>query len=149
MKVLRIFSLIVVSGLLFVSCGDDANSEEDLLDYLSRNNINAQSTPSGLYYVIDEPGVDPKPTSSSNVTVHYHGYLLDGTVFDSSVDRGTPLTISLNQVIAGWREGIPLFGTGGSGTLYIPAILGYGNAGSGSIPPNAAIIFEVELISVN
>ena len=140
---------MTVCGLLFSSCGDDANSEQDLLDYLAENNINAQSTTTGLYYVIDEPGVDPKPTSSSNVTVHYHGYLLNGTVFDSSVDRGTPLTISLTQVIAGWREGIPLFGTGGSGTLYIPASLGYGNTGTGSIPPNAALVFEIELVSVN
>ena len=143
--------LVVLSAFLFliVSCGEDLTNEELIEEFLTVNNITAERTSSGLYYVITDPGVDPKPGSNSNVTVHYHGYLLTGEVFDSSINRGEPITIGLNQVIAGWREGIPLFGTGGTGTLYIPASLAYGSRGSGGIPPNTPIAFDVELISVN
>ena len=147
MKNLFILLLIPFLTLVLSSCGEDATSEEQILEYLQQNQLSASSTPSGLFYIIEETGTDPKPTSTSEVTIDYHGYLLDGTVFDSSVDRGEPLTISLTQTIAGWREGIPLFGTGGRGTIFIPASLGYGSRGSGAIPPNAVIAFDIRLIS--
>lgn len=151
MKYLSI--VFVLLSLLFISCSEDDDvvvdlSEDLLQEYFTFNNISPQRTSSGLYYVIAKPGSDEKPTRSSTVTVHYHGYFLNGNVFDSSIQRGTPLEISLRNVIEAWREGIPLYGKGGTGTLYVPARLGYGAAGTanGAIPPNTPLIFDVELI---
>lgn len=109
---------------------------------------NAKMTNSGLMYVINEAGSAEKPTPGTNVTVHYTGYLTNGTKFDSSKDRGTPFQFVLGQrrVIAGWDEGIPLLGKGGKGTLIIPYFLGYGEGGSGPIPAFATLIFDVELL---
>ena len=137
----------------FISCGEEeapaVSSEEQIVQYLAANNITAQRTSTGLYYVIEEPGVDPKPTRSSTVTIDYRGFLFNGDVFDSSYDRGQPLVISLRQVIPGWTEGIPLFGSGGKGKLFIPYELAYGTNGTsnGSIPPNTSIGFDIELFS--
>ena len=80
------------------------------------------------------------------VTVHYHGTLLDGTVFDSSVERGEPISFSLGQVIPGWQEGIPYLKKGGKGKLIIPSHLAYGGRRAGKIPPFSVLVFEVELI---
>ena len=148
---LKAIAALFILAFAGISCGDDGpdlSSDELIQQYLTANNITAEKTASGLYYVIDEPGTSEMPTRSSTVTVHYHGYLLNGDVFDSSVDRGEPLEISLRSVIAGWTEGIPLFGKGGKGALYIPSQLGYGSQGtsSGSIPPNTPIAFDIELI---
>lgn len=119
-------------------------------DYLAKNKIKAAATDSGIYYVIDKKGEGTvHPTLSSNVKTHYHGMLLNGTVFDSSVDRGEPLEFGLNQVIKGWQEAIPLLTVGGKGTFYIPSALAYGPRGAGgAIPPNAVLIFEVELLGI-
>jgi FKBP-type peptidyl-prolyl cis-trans isomerase len=109
-----------------------------------------QKTASGLRYQILEPGSDVKPSATSTVEVHYTGRLLDGTVFDSSVERGQPVTLSLNRVIPGWTEGLQLVGVGGRIRLHIPSDLAYGDdqrPGS-PIPPASALVFDVELIRI-
>ena len=125
----------------------EEQNEAAILQYIEDNNLNAQKTDSGLYYVINNEGTGAKPTSNSNVTVAYKGYLLDGTIFDQSDSNG--ISFGFSQVIAGWTEGIQLFKEGGDGILLIPASLGYGASGSGSIPGGAVIIFDVNLISIN
>lgn len=109
---------------------------------------NAQMTSSGLMYVIQNPGSTDKPESGANVTVHYSGYLTDGTKFDSSKDRNAPFQFQVGQkrVIAGWDEGIPLLGKGGKAKLIIPYFLAYGERGTGPIPAFATLIFDVELL---
>lgn len=103
--------------------------------------------PSGLAYAIERPGTGPRPRPEDTVRAHYTGTLIDGTVFDTS-DGGGPFETTLNRVIEGWTEGLGLIGAGGAIKLYIPAALGYGDAGSGNIPPGATLIFEVELLEV-
>ena len=89
------------------------------------------------------------PTASSKVTVHYHGTLLDGTVFDSSVERNESISFGLNRVIKGWTEGLQLMVVGEKTRLFIPAELGYGNNASGKIPAGSLLIFDVELLAIN
>lgn len=106
-------------------------------------------TASGLVYQVRQEGEGDHPGSDSKVTVHYVGTLDDGTVFDSSRDRGTPSEFSLNQVIKGWTEGLQLMKPGGRFDFTIPPELGYGKTGAGDqIPPDATLHFEIELISV-
>ncbi|WP_104470568.1 FKBP-type peptidyl-prolyl cis-trans isomerase [Acinetobacter indicus] len=108
-----------------------------------------QTTASGLQYKITQQGNGKQPTASSVVKVHYTGKLVDGKVFDSSVERGEPIEFPLNQVIPGWTEGLQLMKEGSKATLYIPSQLGYGEQGvPGMIPPNSTLIFDVELIKV-
>lgn len=108
----------------------------------------AQTTESGLIYLELQTGEGAQPLPTSRVRAHYHGTLRDGTVFDSSVDRGEPLEIGLSQVIPCWTEGIALMKVGGKAQLTCPSDIAYGARGSGSIPPNAALTFEVELLDV-
>ncbi len=111
---------------------------------------NIKSLPSGLQYEVIKEGNGPKPTLTDKVTTHYHGTLLDGTIFDSSVNRGQPAQFSLNQVIAGWTEALQLMPVGSKWKLYIPSNLAYGERGfSGAIGPNETLIFELELISID
>lgn len=108
------------------------------------------TTASGLQYEILTEGAGPKPTARDTVTVHYKGALTSGKVFDSSYDRGAPISFPLNGVIKGWTEGLQLMSVGAKYRLTIPANLGYGAAGAGgAIPPNATLIFEVELLKIN
>jgi FKBP-type peptidyl-prolyl cis-trans isomerase len=107
-------------------------------------------SPSGLahYDLVEGDGATPK-SASSTVKVHYSGWLLDGTKFDSSVDRGQPIDFPLNGVIAGWTEGVQSMKVGGKRKLIIPSELGYGAQGAGgAIPPNATLVFDVELLDV-
>ncbi len=140
--------------MLFAACGnDDANqaaTDEQLIqEYLSDNNLTAQITDEGIYYIIESEGSGTQAEFGNTVTVHYEGFLLDGTKFDSSIDRGVPSTFSLNNVIAGWQLGIPLFKEGGRGTLIIPSIYAYGNSSpSPDIPRNSVLLFNIELIDV-
>lgn len=107
------------------------------------------TTPSGLQYEVLREGQGAKPGPSDTVTVHYRGTLSNGQVFDSSYDRGQPLSFRLNQVIKGWTEGLQLMSVGAHYRLTIPAHLGYGAAGAGGvIPPNATLIFDVELLKI-
>lgn len=110
---------------------------------------NAQTTASGLRYIVQKEGTGAAPTAGSNVTVHYTGIFLDGSKFDSSVDRGQPATFGLNQVIAGWTEGVQLMKEGGKITLLCPPNLAYGEAGRPGIPANSWLVFDIELIKVN
>jgi len=105
---------------------------------------------SGLQYEVIIEGNGAKPSATSKVTTHYHGTTIDGKVFDSSVDRGQPAQFGVNQVIAGWTEALQLMATGSKWRLFIPSDLAYGERGAGAdIPPHAALVFEVELISID
>lgn len=105
--------------------------------------------PSGLQYMVLKEGNGKKPKATDQVKCHYEGFLIDGTVFDSSIQRGEPAVFPLNQVIAGWTEGLQLMQEGAKYRFFIPYVLGYGEGGAGaSIPPYAALIFDVELLEV-
>jgi len=105
--------------------------------------------PSGLQYEIIKEGNGPKPTATDQVKCHYHGTLIDGTVFDSSVQRGTPATFGVNQVIKGWVEALQLMPVGSKWRLFIPSDLAYGERGAGkSIEPNSTLIFDVEVLDI-
>lgn len=107
------------------------------------------SLPSGLQYEVLVEGDGVKPKATDKVRCHYHGTLLDGTVFDSSVDRGQPAVFGVNQVIKGWVEALQLMSVGSKWRLYIPSELAYGEQGAGgSIEPNATLIFDVELLDI-
>ena len=108
------------------------------------------SLESGLQYEILKQGSGAKPTINDNVTTHYHGTLIDGTIFDSSVDRGQPATFPVSGVIKGWTEALQLMSVGSKWRLYVPYDLAYGERGAGAnIGPFTTLIFEVELISIN
>ncbi|MDG1194380.1 MAG: FKBP-type peptidyl-prolyl cis-trans isomerase [Polaribacter sp.] len=143
---------LLLSIFAFLSCSDnDSNfepqNETDILKYIKDNNLDATKSSSGLYYVIDNEGNGARPTSSSNVTVAYKGYFLNGKVFDQSNSGG--ISFGLNRVITGWTEGITYFKEGGNGVLLVPSNLGYGPNGSRSIPGGAVLVFDVKLIKVN
>lgn len=105
---------------------------------------------SGLQYEVISNGTGPKPTIEDNVTTHYHGTLIDGTVFDSSVDRGEPASFPVGGVIKGWTEALQLMSVGSKWKLYVPYDLAYGERGAGpQIGPYSTLIFDVELISIN
>ncbi|MDV5168219.1 FKBP-type peptidyl-prolyl cis-trans isomerase [Photobacterium rosenbergii] len=109
-----------------------------------------QTTASGLQYLVLQEGTGTvHPKASDKVTVHYHGTLLDGTVFDSSVERGETIQFGLNQVIKGWTEGVQLMVEGEKTRFFVPAELAYGNRAIGSIPPGSVLIFDVELFKIN
>lgn len=118
--------------------------------YLEKNKARegVMTTASGLQYEVIVPGTGEKPLSTQKVKVHYHGTLIDGTVFDSSVERGAPGTFGVTQVIKGWQEGLQLMPAGSKWKFYIPANLAYGARGQGKIGPNSALIFEVELLEI-
>jgi peptidylprolyl isomerase len=125
-----------------------AEAQQVLDAFIAENGIEATPTESGLIYVCTKPGKGSQPQAGQTVKVHYTGKLLDGTVFDSSVERDEPISIPIGvgRVIPGWDEGISMMKKGEKGILYIPAKLGYGAHGSGPIPPFSNLIFEVELI---
>lgn len=126
-------------------------AKEEGEKFLANNSTKegVKSTASGLQYKILQTGSGPSPQASSQVTVHYHGTLIDGTVFDSSVQRGTPASFAVNKVIEGWKEGIQLMNVGAKSQFFIPQNLAYGDRGTETtVPPFAALIFEVELLAI-
>ena len=151
------YSLFAVLLFLIISCKDEKKevkqinytiqNEEDIIKYIADNNLTAQKSDSGLYYVVNNSGSGKQPTASSNVTVAYKGYFLDKTVFDESDAEG--ISFGLQQVIKGWTEGIAYFKEGGDGILLVPSHLGYGSSSTRGIPGGSVLIFEVKLVSVN
>ncbi len=149
------YSLLAFAFIFLISCADDDNdlvdytevNEQEIQAYITANNLDATRSNSGLYYVVYEEGTGTRPTEISNVTVAYTGYFIDEEIFDESNSSG--VSLNLNEVIEGWKEGIPHFKEGGNGILLIPAHLAYGISGSGRIPGGAILIYEVNLISVN
>jgi len=141
---------IIIIGVLVFSCKKSskinrAQLENDVIKkYIEQNHLVATETGSGLFYVIDQQGTGANPSSTSNVTVIYRGYLLKGTVFDQSAATG--VNLNLANVIEGWKEGIPYFKLhGGKGKLIIPSALGYGDQEKSSIPANSVLVFDIEL----
>lgn len=108
-----------------------------------------QKDPMGFYFEVLEPGGEPHPTMDDTVLVHYTGELIDGTVFDSSRERGEPTSFPMNRVVPGFSGGLTKIGAGGRVMIYIPPDLGYGARDAGAIPPNSTLIFDVELLEIN
>ena len=125
-------------------------AQEEGKAFLEKNKLRTEvkTTPSGLQYEVIKQGSGIKPNTTDKVKVHYHGTLIDGTVFDSSVERGEPATFELNKVIAGWTEGLQLMPIGSKYRFFIPSDLAYGARGTGGIPPYSTLIFDVELLDV-
>lgn len=149
------YSLVALFSMLLLSCSLEdpkvpdyrTKNDQAINTYLEANDLTAVKSSSGLYYIIDEPGTGDQPTYTSNVTVAYKGYFLNGTVFDESEAEG--VSFNLQQVILGWTEGITYFKEGGSGILLVPAHLGYGSYKYNGIPGGSVLVFEIKLISVN
>ena len=153
------YVLVTFVSLLFVSCLPDLKSdietqpvdytvqnEKEIKDYIAKNNLDAQKSNTGLYYVITDAGSGKQPTAKSDVRVAYKGYFTSGKIFDQSKPEG--IDFGLYEVIKGWTEGIQYFKEGGSGMLLVPAHLGYGNGRPG-IPGGSVLVFDVKLIKVN
>jgi FKBP-type peptidyl-prolyl cis-trans isomerase FkpA len=149
-------SFLALIAVFLISCNDKKkeetvipkiDNETEILKYIADNHLKAKRTDSGLYYVIEKEGTGKKPDANSEVTVAYKGSFTNKQVFDQSDAKG--ISFPLQNVIPGWTEGIPYFKEGGKGILLIPSELGYGPDGAGPIPGNSALIFEINLISVN
>jgi len=148
---MRLLLLLTVVSIMVSSCSKEesqaeinARNDQEIATYIADNNITGTiETESGLVVKIDEEGSAAKPTLSSMVSVTYEGTLIDGSRFDGT---NTPVTFPLTGVIIGWQEGIPYFGKGGNGTLFIPSRLAYGNRDTGSIPAGSVLIFDVEVV---
>ncbi|MEE9371625.1 MAG: FKBP-type peptidyl-prolyl cis-trans isomerase [Saprospiraceae bacterium] len=141
-KTLVLF-VVVFTTLIFSSCSKDSDFP-NIEEYIQEKGLNTQTTSSGLQYIIEAQGTAPNPTLSSSITINYNGYLLNGESFDS----GSNVTFALLTLIQGWQEGLQLIGSGGKIKLLIPSNLAYGSRGSGSIPPNTDLGFDIDLISV-
>lgn len=148
---------VVIALAIFYFARSSVNKKEALeniaigKDFLAKNKANQDviQTASGLQYQVLQKGSGNKhPSASTTVKVHYHGTLLDGTIFDSSVDRGQPISFSLNQVIKGWTEGVQLMVEGDKFKFFVPSDLGYGNRSTGKITSGSLLIFEVELLEI-
>ncbi len=154
-KFILIALILVVAFFIFQSMNAGKNAPENIAKgevFLTENATKegVMMTDSGLQYEILEKGEGTvHPTAKSNVQVHYHGTLLDGTVFDSSVDRGEPISFGLHQVIPGWTEGVQLMVEGDKFRFFIPSKLAYGNRSAGKITPGSLLIFDVELLKIN
>ena len=168
----KIFNMLMAAALMMgmASCNNSNTSSEQTAEdttadygveikdnktigreFLEENakNDSVIQTESGLQYMVLKEGTGAKPGPTDEVTVHYTGRLINGTVFDSSVERGEPATFPLNKVIPGWTEGLQLMSEGAKYRLFIPSELAYGEKGAGDqILPNSTLIFDVELIKV-
>jgi FKBP-type peptidyl-prolyl cis-trans isomerase FkpA len=150
MKTIK-YAFFIVALLALFGCNKDDDSDfqqqydtdiQLIENYLADNNLTAEKTSTGLYYIITNEGSGSNPNINNVVTVQYSGFLLDGTKFDSGTS-----SFPLRNVIEGWQQGIPKFKTKGRGKLLIPSYLGYGSSGTSSIPGNSVLIFDIYLIS--
>ncbi len=142
--ILRTYS---VSAQKKMADENKAEGEKFLAENAKRSEV--KTTPSGLQYEILKAGNGPIPKETDRITVHYHGTLIDGTVFDSSVNRGQPATFGITQVIAGWIEALQMMPVGSKWKVYVPSDLAYGERGNGrDILPNSVLIFDIELIEI-
>jgi FKBP-type peptidyl-prolyl cis-trans isomerase FkpA len=143
--------LAIAILVLFAACGSDdpekqaAKDREKIIDYIEKHDLDAHELETGVFYVIEQTGNGNFPTENSTVVLNYTGKLLSGKQFDV----GFGSSLNLRGTILGFRYGIPMFNRGSKGLLLIPSGLGYGPNGSFSIPPNAVLIFEVEIIDFN
>jgi peptidylprolyl isomerase len=150
-----IIAVVIVGFLVIRSMSNKQWAQENIARgelFLSTNELaeGVQVTNSGLqYYVLSKGEGTVQPSAKDTVKVHYHGTLLDGSVFDSSVARGEPISFGLHQVIKGWTEGLQLMVVGDKFRLFIPSHLAYGNRSAGSIQPGSTLIFDVELLGIN
>ena len=155
----KIFIIVLVVGLVaffaWSAFGNKKAAGENIEEgrkFLAENKQKegVSSTGSGLQYLVLQEGSGTvHPKASDRVKVHYHGILIDGTVFDSSVDRGEAISFGLNQVIKGWTEGLQLMVVGEKTRLFIPSNLAYGNRATGAIGAGSSLIFDVELLGIN
>lgn len=150
----QLFGLMMIAVLIMPGCKKDDDAEKQaaideqiIIDYLAANNIDATRHESGLYYVITDEGTGDRPTIYNSVEVYYKGYFTDGSIFDQTTSG--PVSLSLQSLISGWQIGIPLIKEGGSIRLFLPSALGYGASGSGSVPPNTVIFFDIDLVKVS
>ena len=155
-KIFFVIIAVVIVGFMVVRSMSNKQWAQENIErgklFLSTNGSAAgiSVTDSGLQYQVLEKGNGSiHPRSKDTVRVHYHGTLLDGSVFDSSVTRGEPISFGLHQVIKGWTEGLQLMVVGDKYRLFIPSHLAYGNRSAGSIQPGSTLIFEVELLGIN
>jgi len=146
-----LFALIILFSI--VSCGEDdpiepidydKQNEQEILDYIAKNNLDATKSNTGLYYIIEKEGTGEHPNVNSDVTVNYKGYYTNEEVFDQNDN----ITFNLQQVISGWTEGITYFKKGGSGILLVPSKLGYGYDDYREIPGGSVLIFDIDLLDV-
>jgi len=143
--------VIAVLVVVVASCKKDVTDygpidKKIIQTYLKTNGLTADSTASGLYYIITNPGGANHPNINSSVSVNYKGYLTDGTVFDQSYTAGKPSNFVLANVLMGWQEGLQLIGLKGKIKLLVPSSLGYGSTAKTNIPANSVLIFDVELV---
>lgn len=155
MKFVILAVAIALIAFYFIKNAKDKKASLENIEignsFLTANkaNLGVVETASGLQYQIVKKGAGSvHPSAKSTVKVHYHGTLLDGTVFDSSVERNEPISFPLNRVIKGWTEGLQLMTAGDTFKFFIPSDLAYGNAATGKIKPGSVLIFEVDLLEV-
>ncbi|ABI39875.1 peptidylprolyl isomerase, FKBP-type [Shewanella sp. MR-4] len=153
-----LLAVVVIAGVIFyffTSMNNQKAAQENIRlgnEFLAQNKTQegVKTTASGLQYQVLKQGTGTvHPKASDTVTVHYHGTLIDGTVFDSSVERGEPIAFPLNRVIPGWTEGVQLMVEGDKYRFFIPSELAYGNRSTGKIGGGSVLIFDVELLKVN
>ena len=155
-NILIIIAVLLIVGFYFYNGNKNKQAASENLAagkaFLEQNGTKEGviTTPSGLQYQVLKAGDGTEhPRANDRVRVHYHGSLLDGTVFDSSVERGESISFGLNEVIKGWTEGLQLMVVGEKTRLFIPANLAYGNRSAGAIQPGSTLIFDVELLGIN
>lgn len=153
-----LLAVVVIAGVIFyffTSMNNQKAAQENIRlgnEFLAqnKNQEGVKTTASGLQYQVLQQGSGTvHPKASDTVTVHYHGTLIDGTVFDSSVERGEPIAFPLNRVIKGWTEGVQLMVEGDKYRFFIPSELAYGNRSTGKIGGGSVLIFDVELLKIN